>query len=181
LEELTKEPIKGNYMKYMPSAASRSAVSGWQVDKEPTSFEMIQEEFPILSTTDSGRTQPVKAAASSKLKLSGGNSDKKGKRPFSVQLPFRPAIKPDETLATDIKDKAQYTVELPLRLLSDSSRNTKDGPPNSNQPLRPAFKSGVTTVIAGMDPCDPNNPAFSAASCYCEITEKFNCPKRLCG
>ncbi|KAM0253081.1 hypothetical protein ACHAQJ_007403 [Trichoderma viride] len=182
LEQLTKESIKGNYMKYMPSAIARSTVSGWYVDKESTAFEMAQEEFPILSTTDGGHTRPTKAAASSTLKSSDKIHDKKGKQPYSFQLPFRPAIKSEETMALDIKDKAQHMVELPLRLLSDSNRNTKAGPPNSNQaPIRPAFKSGITTVLAGMDPYDPNNPSFSAASCYCEITGRFNCPKRLCG
>ncbi|KAL6902451.1 putative C2H2 finger domain protein [Trichoderma evansii] len=205
LEQLTREKVKGNYMSYMPSAAANSIVSAWHVDKEPEAFEMVQEEFPALVTTEDTRTEPTKAAASNKLNIHRDETnDEKDKQPFSFQPPVQQAVKRVDTMDIDTKHKAQPQIELPLRLLSDSKRNAKDGPQSSSQastqplqnstqasarPLqnstqastRPAFKSGVTTVVAGMDPDDPNNPSFSAASCYCSITERFNCPKRLCG
>lgn len=171
-------------MNYMPSAAANSTVSAWHVDMEPEAFEMAKEEFPALATAEDTRTKPTKAAASNKLNLgSDKTNNKKDKEPFSSQLPFQQAVKrDDDAMDVDTKHKAQAQIELPLRLLSDSKRNAKGGLQNSTQAsTQPAFKSGVTTVVAGMDPNDPNNPSFSAASCYCSITEKFNCPKRLCG
>lgn len=194
LEQLTREKVKGNYMNYMPSAAANSTVSAWHVDKEPEAFAMAQEEFPALATTENIHTKPTKAATSNKSNLHRDETnDKKDKQPFSFQPPVQPAVKQVNTMDVDTEHKAQFQIELPLRLLSDSKRNAKDGPQSSSQastrPLqnstqastRPAFKSGVTTIVAGMDPDDPNNPSFSAASCYCTITERFNCPKRLCG
>lgn len=186
LEQLTQEKVKGNYMNYMPSAAENSTVSAWHIDKEPEAFEMVEEDFPALATAKDTRIESTKADISNKLDLcSEETNDKKGNQPFSFDLPLRPAVKRDETMDVDTKPKARAQFELPLRLLSDSKRNVKDGQQNQQAPTqvstRPAFKSGITTVVAGMDPDDPNNPSFNAASCYCSITERFNCPKRLCG
>lgn len=167
-------------MNYMPSAAANSTVSAWHVDKESEAFEMAKEEFPALATTENIRIEPTKADTANKLPLGSNKTNvEKVKQPFSFQLPLRPAVKRDEIMDVDTKRNAQ---PLPLRLLSDSKRNVKDGQQNSFQAsTRPAFKSGVTTIVSGMDPDDPNNPSFSAASCYCSITERFICPKRLCG
>jgi general transcription factor 3C polypeptide 5 (transcription factor C subunit 1) len=186
LEQLTREKVKGNYMNYMPSAATNSTVSAWHIDKEPEAFEMVKEDFPALATTEHTHTESTKAGAPDKMNLGSDKlNDTEGKRPFSFQLPLRPAVEPDETMDVDTKPKAQAQFELPLRLLSDSMRNVKDGQLNQQHstqiPTRPAFKSGVATVVAGMDPDDPNNPSFNAASYYCSITERFICPKRLCG
>lgn len=177
-------------MNYMPSAAANSTVSAWHVDKEPEAFEMVKEDFPALvpapATAEDIRIEPTGAGASSKLNLCSDETiNTNGKQPFSFNLPLRPAVKRDETMDIDTKPKARPQIALPLRLLSDSKRNVKDGQHNQQTSTQastlPAFKSGITTVVAGMDPDDPNNPSFNAASCYCSITERFNCPKRLCG
>lgn len=183
LEQLTQESIKGNYMKYMPSAIAKNSISGWHVDKEPTSFEMVQEEFPDLSTTTGDRTQHTKVTMSNKSKPTNSNADDKNATQHLFQLPFRPAIKTETTPVPSIKNKeeARGSIQLPLRLLVNSNRGNKNETPTPVQLPRPAFKPGVTTILAGMDPDDPNSPSFNAARYYCSITEKFNCPKRLCG
>ncbi|KAL6830976.1 RNA polymerase III transcription factor IIIC subunit domain-containing protein [Trichoderma sp. SZMC 28015] len=128
LEQLTKESIMGNYMKYLPSPNADNSISGWHVEKEQPSFKMVPEEFPDLSTTA----------------------------------------------------KAQGPGRLPLRLLSDINRDNNIEAPSSVQRPQPIFKSGVNTVVAGMDPDDPNNPSFNVARYRCPITEKWNCPKVPC-
>lgn len=186
LEQLTQEKVKGNYMSYMPSATASNTVSAWHIDKEPEAFEMVEEDFPALATAKNTRIEPTKADTSNKLSLCSDEANReKGNPPSSFDLPLRPAVIRDETMDVDTKPKARAQLELPLRLLSDSKRNVKDGQQNQQIPTQvstlPAFKSGITTVVAGMDADDPYNPSFNAASCYCSITERFNCPKRLCG
>lgn len=173
-------------MNYMPSAAASNIVSAWHIDKEPETFEMVEEDFPALATAKNTRIKPTKADTFNKLDLCSDEANKKkGNPPSSFDLPLRPAVKGDDTMDVDTKPEARAQFELPLRLLSDSKRNAKDGQQNQQipdqVPTLPAFKSGITTVVAGMDPDDPYNPSFNAASCYCSITERFNCPKRLCG
>ncbi|EHK25977.1 uncharacterized protein TRIVIDRAFT_73413 [Trichoderma virens Gv29-8] len=93
--------------------------------------------------------------------------------------PFK--MVPEEFPDLSTTAKAKGSIRLPLRLLSDTNRGNNVEAPNSVQHTQPAFNSGVTTVIAGMDPDDPNSPSFNVARYYCSITEKYNCPKRLCG
>ncbi|KAL7937282.1 putative C2H2 finger domain protein [Trichoderma chlorosporum] len=159
LEQLTRESIKGNYMKYMPSNNATSSISGWFVEKEPSSFKMVPEEFPNLPIASDGQTQSSTV----------------------FKLPFRPANKKETASVTNNEKKTQGATRLPLRLLSDINRdNTVDTQVSAQRP-QPAFKPGVTTIVAGMDPDDPNSPSFNVARYQCSITEKFNCPKQLCG
>ncbi|KAL7811733.1 RNA polymerase III transcription factor IIIC subunit domain-containing protein [Trichoderma aethiopicum] len=141
LQELTKEPVKGNYTKYMPSTTAGSTISGWNMDKEPASFNLIEEEFPGLSDTEEGGAQLTETTSWSKSKprTGGGNGNIEAKH--GLRLPFQPA----------------------------------------KQAARPSFRPGVTTITAGMDPDDPDCPSFNAARYYCMYTDKYNCPKRLCG
>ncbi|KAL6876041.1 RNA polymerase III transcription factor IIIC subunit domain-containing protein [Trichoderma longibrachiatum] len=141
LQELTKEPVKGNYTKYMPSTTAGSTISGWNMDKEPTSFKLIEEEFPGLSDTEEGGAQLTETTSWSKSKpRTGGGNGNVEAQPV-LRPPFRPA----------------------------------------KQTARPSFRPGVTTITAGMDPDDPDCPSFNAARYYCMYTDKYNCPKRLCG
>ncbi|KAH6611433.1 hypothetical protein Trco_001453, partial [Trichoderma cornu-damae] len=153
LEQLTQESVKGNYMKYMPSTHSRSSASGWYAEENATSIGMAWEQFPTLTATNGA----VEAITSS---MSDGKHGKKSKPLDSIQQPpFQPAIKADVATFFDGDYETPDLIEF--------------SPP-------PASKPVVTTVPAGMDPDDPSNPSFNAASFYCSITEKFNCPKSLC-
>ncbi|KAL7945417.1 putative C2H2 finger domain protein [Trichoderma barbatum] len=181
LEQLTQESIKGNYMKYMPSANATNSISGWHVEKEPTSFKVAPEEFPILSNTAVNPTQPPTVATSKEPNPSIGSQKQKYAVQHLPQLPFRPANKTEAASVSGGEKKAQDSIQLPLRPLVNSNRDNIIETPTSTQLAQPAFKSGVTTVVAGMDPDDPNSPAFNVARYYCSITEKFNCPRRLCG
>ncbi|PNP53514.1 hypothetical protein THARTR1_06208 [Trichoderma harzianum] len=184
LEQLTKESIKGNYMKYLPSPNANMSISGWTVEREPPSFKMVPEEFPDLSTTVVDRTQPpsVTTAVESEPGKDNRTTDKKTTQ-GQLKLPFRLANKTEMAPISSSEKKAQDSGRLPLQLLSDTNRNNNNNieAPSSVQRPQPAFKSGVTTVVAGIDLDDPNNPAFNVARYKCPITEKWNCPKRPCG
>ncbi|KAL7914995.1 putative C2H2 finger domain protein [Trichoderma velutinum] len=181
LEQLTQESIKGNYMKYMPSTNATISISGWDVEKEPPSFKMVPEEFPDLSTTVVDRTQSPSVTTAIKSEPGKGNrADKKATQGL-LELPFRLADKTETGSISNSEKKAHGSERLPLRLLSDINRDNNIEDPSSVQRPQPAFKSGVTTVVAGIDPDDPNNPSFNVARYQCPITEKWNCPKRPCG
>lgn len=182
LEQLTKESIQGNYMKYMPSPNANTSITGWTVEKEPPSFKMVPEEFPDLSTTVVDRTQPPSVTTTIESEPSKGNqtTDKKTTQ-GPLKLPLRLANKTEIAPISSSEKKAQGPGRLPLRLLSDINRNNNVEAPSSVQRPQPAFKSGVTTVVAGIDLDDPNNPSFNVARYRCPFTERWNCPKRPCG
>ncbi|UKZ72744.1 hypothetical protein TrVFT333_000378 [Trichoderma virens FT-333] len=166
LEQLTQESIKGNYMKYMPSPNDKSYITGWYVEDKPTPFKMVPEEFPDLSTTAVERTQPPTAVSSNEAKPNdGSDAGEKVKKAtqHQLRLPFRPANKTEIPPTSNSDKKAKGSIRLPLRLLSDTNRGNNVEAPNSVQHTQPAFNSGVTTVIAGMDPDDPNTGITSHA------------------
>ena len=185
---MTKEPVKGNYTKYMPSTTAGSTISGWHIDKEPTSFKFVEEEFPDLSDTEDGGAQLTETTSWSKSKPSSGNGNGNVQTQQLLQLPFRPAKRVETASVAVVEPKAPASFQLPIRLLnrgtldsSEDNRGHDDGTPSPVQTLRPAFRSGVSTVTAGMDPDDPDCPSFNASRYYCVYSNKYNCPKRLCG
>lgn len=183
LEQLTKESIMGNYMKYLPSPNAETAISGWHVEKETPSFKMIPEEFPDLSTTAVDSTQSPSVTnvgtATESERIKGNRTDKKTTQD-QLKLPFILANKTEIAPISSSEKKVQGSGRLPIRLLSDINRDNNIEVPSSVQRPQPVFKSGVNTVVAGMDPDDPNNPSFNVARYRCPITEKWNCPKIPC-
>lgn len=167
LEKLTQEAVRGNYTKYLPSARGEVRVPGWYVEKEPSSFEVAQEEFPALPATHGGLTQP-----------GDGHPDEKGKGRL-VQLPLRSAIQADGSTAQSNEAEAQPST-LSFRFLNHGHRDGKQDVAKEMRLLLPSLKPGVTTVFGNMNLDDPDSPYFSAASHYCAISERFNCPKRMC-
>ena len=173
---------------YMPSANAGQAISGWHIEEEPASFKLVQEEFPGLSGTKGGDIQLSETTSWGKSKPSNGNSDGNIETQHVLQLPFRPAIKAETTSVAVVEQKTPNTIQLPIRLLNPGTLGSREDnyghdeeTPSPVQTARPAFGSGVRTITAGMDPDDPDCPSFNAARYYCIYTDKYNCPKRLCG
>lgn len=173
----------------MPSTTAGSTISGWNMDKEPTSFKLIEEEFPGLSDTEEGGAQLTETTSWSKSKpRTGGGNGNVEAQPV-LRPPFRPAKQVGTATVAVAEQKTQASFQLPIRLLNpgtlgnseDNRGRDDDETPSPVQTARPSFRPGVTTITAGMDPDDPDCPSFNAARYYCMYTDKYNCPKRLCG
>lgn len=141
LEELTQEPVKSNFAKFVTPQTTVS----WTEATEPSNNEIAWSDTDFPGLPDS---------------IDGGKETKAPKDEVP-EIPVQGAWGSSDIVA--------------------AIKSTSEAIQPTAEELEAATTPGPRMEYDQMDIDDPSHPAFNTARYYCEIIEKYSCPKVGCG